>query len=302
MSSAASEAANPAAATKPMSAVEMPSCVCSDGSRGKMTMAPEDMSTVAVTTPMVRRRRLRSTAVALHALSYPHGQQDTTRCPLGQERYDGCMVTRLDPAARREQILAATIQLVARDGFARVTLRDVAAEVGVVHGLIRHYFPTREQLVAAAFDAAVLAELANDEEVAERVEPVEALADWLTSTPRDHYFVWIDAWSEAPRNPELHAALRRHHRDCERRLARIIERLDEAGLGTSADPASDARMLTALVDGMAVQHHAIGLVSRQEADRVVFTAAEERLGMVPGTLEHSRPTAVRGQWAANTGA
>lgn len=212
------------------------------------------------------------------------------------------MVTRLDPAARREQILAATLQLVARDGFARVTLRDVAAEVGVVHGLIRHYFPTREQLVAEAFDAAVLAELENDEEVAERVEPVEALADWLTSTPRDHYFVWIDAWSEAPRNAELHAALRRHHRDCERRLARIIERLDEAGLGTSADPASDARMLTALVDGMAVQHHAIGLVSREEADRVVFTAAEERLGLAPGTLEHSRPTAVRGQWAANPGA
>jgi AcrR family transcriptional regulator len=212
------------------------------------------------------------------------------------------MANRLDPAARREQILAATLRLVARDGFARVTLRDVAAEVGVVHGLIRHYFATREQLVAAAFDAAVLAELEGDEEVAERVEPVEALADWLTSTPREHYFVWIDAWSEAPRNPELHAALTRHHRDCERRLARIIERLDEAGLGRSDDPAGDARMLTALVDGMAVQHHAIGLVSREEADRVVYTAAENRLALSPGTLERSRPTAVRGQWAAGRGA
>ena len=181
---------------------------------------------------------------------------------------------RLDPAARREQILAATLLLVARDGFARVTLRDVAAEVGVVHGLIRHYFATREQLVAAAFDAAVLAELENDEEVAERVEPVEALADWLTSTPREHYLVWIDAWSEAPRNPELHDSLMRHHRDCEGRLARIIERLDAAGLGRSDDPARDARVLTALTDGMAVQHHAIGLVSREEADRVVYTAAE----------------------------
>jgi AcrR family transcriptional regulator len=209
------------------------------------------------------------------------------------------MATRLDPAERREQILAATLRLVARDGFARVTLRDVAAEVGVVHGLIRHYFATREQLVAAAFDAAVLAELENDEEVAERVAPVEALADWLTSTPREHYLVWIDAWSEAPRNPELHASLMRHHRDCEGRLARIIERLDAAGLGRSDDPARDARVLTALTDGMAVQHHAIGLVSREEADRVVYTAAEERLGLVPGTLERSRPTAARGQWAAS---
>ena len=208
------------------------------------------------------------------------------------------MATRLDPAERREQILDATLRLVARDGFARVTLRDVAAEVGVVHGLIRHYFPTREQLVAEAFDAAVLAELAGDEEVAERVEPVEALADWLTTTPRDHYFVWMDAWSEAQRNRELLASLTRHHRDCERRLARIIERLAGSGRGTSDDPAADAKMLTALVDGIAVQHHAIGLIDRAEADLVVFTAAEDRLGIERGTLARSRPTAARGQWVA----
>ena len=39
------------------------------------------------------------------------------------------MATRLDPAERREQILDATLRLVARDGFAGVTLRDVASEI-----------------------------------------------------------------------------------------------------------------------------------------------------------------------------
>ena len=208
------------------------------------------------------------------------------------------MATRLDPAERREQILSATIRLVARDGFASVTLRDVAAEVGVVHGLIRHYFPTREQLVAAAFEYAVSAELDEDEELAEHVEPVTALGDWLMSTPREHYMVWIDAWSEAPRNPELLDALTRHHRDCEGRLARILERLAESGRGTSDDPGVDARMLTALTDGLAVQLHAIGIVDRAEADRIVFTAAEDRLGLARGTLAGARPTAVRGQWIA----
>lgn len=210
------------------------------------------------------------------------------------------MSPRLDPDQRREQILAATLRLVARDGFAGVTLRDVAGSVGVVHGLIRHYFATREALVAAAFDAAVAAELAGDEEVAEHVEPREALADWLTCTPREHYLVWIDAWSEAPRNPELHDALQRHHRDCERRLARIVERLVEAGHARTTDPAADARALTALADGMAVQQHAIGLVTGQEADRVVFADAERRLGLAPGTLGAARSTrsaAARGQWA-----
>lgn len=212
------------------------------------------------------------------------------------------MATRLDPAARREQILAATLRLVARDGFASLTLRDVATEVGVVHGLIRHYFPTREQLVAAAFDAAVVAELECEEEIDEPVGPVAALADWLTYTPQAHYLVWIDAWSEATRNPELNAALTRHHLDCERRLARIIESVDAAGLGTSEDPADDARMLTALMDGVAVQLHAVGILSPAQADAVVFSAAEERLGIERGELARSRPTAVRGQWAVEAGA
>jgi AcrR family transcriptional regulator len=208
------------------------------------------------------------------------------------------MATRLDPAERREQIIAATLRLVARDGFAGVTLRDVAAEVGVVHGLIRHYFATREQLVAAAFDAAVRAEAVQDEELAEQLEPVAALADWLTTTPREHYLVWIDAWSEAPRNPELHAALTRHHRDSDLRLARIIERNVEAGVASSSDPEADARMLTALVDGVAVQHHAIGLIDEAEADRIVFAAAEARLRLAAGSLARTRPTPTRGQWAA----
>lgn len=209
------------------------------------------------------------------------------------------MATRLDPAERRDQIIAATLRLVARDGFAGVTLRDVAAEVGVVHGLIRHYFATREQLVAAAFDAAVRAEAVQDEELAEQLEPVAALADWLTTTPREHYLVWIDAWSEAPRNPELHAALTRHHRDSDLRLARIIERNVEAGVATSSDAEADARMLTALVDGVAVQHHAIGLIDEAEADRIVFAAAEARLGLAVGSLARTRPTPTRGQWAAS---
>ncbi|WP_353826353.1 TetR/AcrR family transcriptional regulator [Agromyces sp. SYSU T0242] len=207
------------------------------------------------------------------------------------------MATRLDPNERREQIIAATLRLVARDGFARVTLRDVASEVGVVHGLIRHYFATREQLMAAAFDAAVTAEDEQDEALADRLEPIAALADWLSTTPRDHYLVWIDAWSEAPRNAELHAALTRHHRENDRRLAGIIERIADAGLGESTDPLADARALTALVDGLAVQHHALGLIDEPEADAMAFRTAEARLGLAPGTLARERETPARSRWA-----
>ena len=198
---------------------------------------------------------------------------------------------------RRDEIVRATLRLVAAKGFAGVTLREVATEVGVVHGLIRHYFTSRDELVAAAFDFAVTSELASDRALLDGLDPVAALAGWLAATPEDHYRVWIDAWSEAPRTPPLAAALDRHHRDCERILTSVIERVVDAGLGASADPAADSRLLTAVADGVAVQHHAVGVVDVDEANAIVFAVAERQLELAPGSLARANPVPARGQWA-----
>ncbi|MDO8338920.1 MAG: TetR/AcrR family transcriptional regulator [Microcella sp.] len=206
------------------------------------------------------------------------------------------MAERKSSEERREQIIGATLRLVARKGFASVTLRDVAAEVGIVHGLIRHYFASRDELVAAAFDHAVTAELASDEAMLAGLDPVAALAAWFATTPEDHYLVWIDAWSEAPRNAALAAAVARHHRDCERILADVIRRAVAAGAASSLDVDADSRMLTALADGMAVQHHAMGIVDARAADEVVFGAVEARLAIAPGTLAAADRAPARGQW------
>lgn len=206
------------------------------------------------------------------------------------------MAERKSSEERREQIIGATLRIVARKGFASVTLRDVATEVGIAHGLIRHYFAGRDELVAAAFDHAVTAELASDEQLLAGLEPIAALAAWFSTTPEDHYLVWIDAWSEAPRNPALAAALERHHRDCERILADVIRRAVAAGAASSTDVDADSRMLTALADGMAVQAHAMGIVDARAADEIVFGAVEARLAIAPGSLAAAGRAPARGQW------
>jgi len=202
---------------------------------------------------------------------------------------------------RRDEIVRATLRIVAHKGFAGVTLREVATEVGVVHGLIRHYFATRDELVAAAFDFAVSSELDSDRALLEGLDPLTALAAWLASTPEDHYRVWIDAWSEAVRTPALAAALDRHHLDCERILIAIIERVVDAGLGASADPAADSRLLTAVADGVAVQHHAVGIIGVNEANAIVFGVAERQLSLTPESLTRANPAPARGQWAEGAG-
>nr|WP_297425013.1 TetR family transcriptional regulator C-terminal domain-containing protein [uncultured Actinotalea sp.] len=183
---------------------------------------------------------------------------------------------------RREELVRAAITLVARKGFAAVTLRDVAAEVGVAHGLIRHYFPTREALLAAAFDTAVQDELAQLPPAV--ADPLAALADWCTSSVEQHYLVWIDAWAEAPRDPELATTLRTHHLALDQHTAGLLRRAADAGGGRCDDPEDAARQLTALLDGLAVQLHVLRVLTPAEHDRVALAHAERLAGLPPATL------------------
>ena len=52
---------------------------------------------------------------------------------------------------RREDLVAATLSLVAEGGAEAATLRAIAARAGVTAGLIRHYFGSKEELLRAAF-------------------------------------------------------------------------------------------------------------------------------------------------------
>ncbi len=60
---------------------------------------------------------------------------------------------------RREQILAAAYTVAARDGIAGLTVRAVASEAGLSHGLVLFHFKRKEQLVAALLDGVLEATL-----------------------------------------------------------------------------------------------------------------------------------------------
>src|SRR5437763_14687894 len=52
------------------------------------------------------------------------------------------------------RILQAAYRRLASDGYARLNMRDVAAEAGVNHALIHYYFGSKDQLVIDVLDEA----------------------------------------------------------------------------------------------------------------------------------------------------
>lgn len=54
---------------------------------------------------------------------------------------------------RREDLIAATLECVAERGLAGATVREIALRADVTAGLIRYYFPTKDELIGAAYRA-----------------------------------------------------------------------------------------------------------------------------------------------------
>ena len=54
-------------------------------------------------------------------------------------------------SSSRDRLLDAAIEIAGREGLRAVTYRAVAAKAGVAHGLVRHHFGTREQMLIEAF-------------------------------------------------------------------------------------------------------------------------------------------------------
>src|SRR5579862_1627722 len=59
---------------------------------------------------------------------------------------------RMDPQARREQILDAAVGLIVENGHSGCTLEQVAAAAAVSTPLVYKYFPRREDLLRALLE------------------------------------------------------------------------------------------------------------------------------------------------------
>lgn len=82
----------------------------------------------------------------------------------------------VDPTQRRQEIIEAMMRLVAHDGFAAASVRNVAKEAGLSTGSLRHYFDSQVALMHAAAETVI-------NRITTRVEQSAAVArtfdDWV---------------------------------------------------------------------------------------------------------------------------
>ena len=154
-----------------------------------------------------------------------------------------------------EQGPEAALAVAIRKGFGTTTVRDVANELGCSSGLIHHYFDSMDEVLAAAFELAAGRDLVTTEAaVAAELTPVGQLMAFFASysrTDQDWSFqLWLDAWSEAARQPAVGATSRRLNVAWQQLLAEIVVRGNAAGEFRCDDPEAAAWRIVSMIDGL----------------------------------------------------
>ncbi|AYJ48913.1 TetR/AcrR family transcriptional regulator [Rhodococcus sp. P1Y] len=149
----------------------------------------------------------------------------------------------------RDRLLDAAIDIAGETGVQAVTYRAVAARVGMAHGLVRHHFGTREQLLIEAFRRAATQ---DSDEVGLEANSIDEFASNLVptlNTSRKRQLLQYDETTQAVRGNLPIENVRGLYR---RYAAQVRNTLDNAGV---PDPdGSISELVFSALDGLVMQH------------------------------------------------
>ncbi|MET1153087.1 TetR family transcriptional regulator C-terminal domain-containing protein [Arthrobacter sp.] len=162
------------------------------------------------------------------------------------------------PAERAAELAQAAGSIALEQGLSAITLRNVAQRAGVAPGLVAHYHPSVEVLVAGTFSSIVAAET---EEVAALIagsgtpqQGLSLLLDTLLDERRLNVTaVWVEAWSLGRRNETLATSVREQMDAWQAVIRDLVAAGVASGEFTTPDAESVAWQILGMIDGLNAQ-------------------------------------------------
>jgi TetR/AcrR family transcriptional repressor of bet genes len=183
---------------------------------------------------------------------------------------------------RRQQLIEATMRVLARNGYSQTTLSNVAAEAGVSHGLVNFHFESKEKLLTATlmfmaveyrqnWQAALNA--AGDDPARKLAALLEADFNGVVWT-QDRSACWCAFWGEVQSRPIYQQQCAANDDDYIETLEQICQSLIEAG-GYDLSARRVARVLRFTSEGL--WNDMLSMVvpyTREEALKTLFSCAQ----------------------------
>ena len=157
---------------------------------------------------------------------------------------------------RRQQIIDAAKQALIEGGANSLVLRDVADQIGITHGNLQYYFPTKNDLLIAIFDQAVEKYTESMKvavsETSTRKGRLDAIIDaGIAELKAPETALWRMMMSLADHNPDMASILKKENDLYEQVVAEELELISpELSLQRRRHI---ARIIHAILDGLGIQ-------------------------------------------------
>lgn len=169
----------------------------------------------------------------------------------------------VDHDERRREIVAVTKEIILRGGFEAATMRSIASTAGFANGALKHYFRSKESIIASVFDDVFAS-------MSEAVDP--GLADTSLRGLRSHLEavlplderritdgrVLLALWEYAMSDQELAARYQQHVDTWRLSLTQMLARCRAAG--TIRTSTSDEELASELIS-VTVGAHVLSLMA-----------------------------------------
>ncbi len=168
---------------------------------------------------------------------------------------------RRDPETTRKLILDAAEQVMVAEGYAAVSSRRVAQEIGVNAATVHYYYPTTDDLFIALHERMTSQQLVELQRVLAQPTPLQALWDFQSN------------WSHSALGVEF-IALSNHRKSIQRVLADTTDEARDRQAAALERAASDAGIDTSRVSPLALTTILVAIART--------LANEERVGITRG--------------------
>jgi AcrR family transcriptional regulator len=178
----------------------------------------------------------------------------------------------------------AALSLFARSGYAAVSIREIAGEVGVRAGAVYNYFPTKQDLLAALMREHLEGLIADWERQASADEvPAEALRQFVRFHIRYHlqradavFISYMELRSLEPENFAAVEALRRHY---EGYLRAILEAGRKSGSFSIEDTPIATMAIIAMLNGLTTWYRSGGRLALEEIEDIYIDMVARSVGL-----------------------
>ena len=191
-----------------------------------------------------------------------------------------------DPTITGPRIAAAAEKLIARHGYAAVTMRQIAAEAGVQAGSIYLYFADKQGLLFELMDAHMDALLAAWAEVPKTARPMARLRTFTDfhiayhlDRPDAVFIAYMELRNLSPENFSVIEAKRRTY---EGELEAILKEGAKAGAFAISDLRITVMAIIAMLTGISTWYRNDGRLPRARVMRIYWRLARR---MVRATVE-----------------